>query len=646
MSDLRVYTLSDFNALPSVPLPTGIDATRAAPEMPSPLDVRLIHDKVTNTELLGLLTHRKQDRSAALWRAYNLCYRLRLSEEECYALLANSPNDKFHAEWRYNADDGLWKDICRGYHMAHTPEDRGLPGVIDDILLLKISSREKYRRIANVLRIRLLDHGAFYHDPVRYETFYVTDNRAIPMDGTHPLWQQVLFDVADLIPTSREFAPVNDLLRLTVSASKECHVTPHTFAWWNTAKRWLYVSNGHGGVYRLDGERIELVSNGTDGVLFRQDDEAEPFDAIPPAADALVPTLESAVLSLPNYKDSVTLHTRAEAMLLSRVWLYALFFGERFEARPPLVFIGETSSGKTIAMKAVGELLKGPAFDVRSLPNDKKEYEGAVSNAAFVFFDNVDESSGRRWLPDSLAETATGMRITRRQLYTTNTMISFRVACFVGITTRNPFFSRIDVANRMIPVHVERRDDNLDPAELFAPIREHRGTLWWELLSDLNKIIAVLHTFEATPHKMRMAGYADFTMAVCQALGIDPTRILTVLEGSQSNSTLDNSVIWQLLQPWLKKEDRDTGKKINDGQWIAAGRLWQELKPIARIEGTLVEYERVTKNKIVFSRQLGELIPDLKKVIDVDVIKSNQGNRYWFHLREDSLALDEEEAAA
>lgn len=639
------YGPEDFENLPDAPQ-LVVGGGRPAPAAPKPADVAAVRAKYAlPLELASIVRKERPDRSAALWKAYHLCYRLGMSEEECYALLVRTPNDKFHTEWRYNADDGLWRDICRGYHMAHTPEDRSLAARLREIRGQRINAADKYTEMADVLRPELAQRGGFFYDPVQYEAYYVNgDNKAVRMDPKHDPWNTLIYGLCRMTKSDAGYEAINEHLYHTAAMADDCHVEPHSFAYWDTANGLLYVYNGSGGIYRLDGERIDEVSNGTDGVLFRQDPEMSSFAAVPPAEDALVPTLDSAIFGLPNFVDSETVHRPSEATFIVRTWLYALFFGERFEARPHLVVAGETGSGKTIAFRAIGELLKGPNYDVTTLPSELDQYKVTVSNNRFVFFDNVDEAAGRKWLMDAMAETSTGMRITKRKLYTDNDMMSYKVKCFLGVTTRNPWFARIDVANRMIPLLVERRDDNLDPAELLRPIREHRAALWWELLTDLNKIIVVLKTFQPVPHKMRMAGYADFTMAVCQALGVPSDRILKVLEGAQSTSALDNSVIWQLLQPWLKREDRETHQRTNDGQWVATPRLFQELKTVATGLGMEHEYARKCPNPIVFSRQLGELVPDLKKVIDVDVKKSTQTNRYWFKLRDDPA--QEEEVAA
>lgn len=632
----EVFSASDFDNLPAAP-DLIVGAGRPAPDDPTPMDVAGVKSKYPlPSELVDILSRVRPDRSAALWRAYHLCHRIGLSEEECYALIRGCANDKFTTEWRYNGADGLWRDICRGYYMAHTPEDQGVFGKVNEIRTARMPADEKHRRIADVVKTDLAQVGGFYFDNDLMEAFYVTGNRVVPIEDTHNRWKIILGNRYGMIEASKEFAAVNDHLYNLIAVDTSGYVTPRSFTWWDIQRRLLYIYNGNGHVYRLDGDTIDIVSNGTDGVLFRQDDEVTPFEALEPPSDSFVPTLQSAIFSLPNYEDDMARHTRTEAELLLRIWTYAIFFGEQMEARPILAIVGGTDSGKTSAFKAIGELLKGEKFDVTGLPTDRLGFETTVSNSRFVFFDNIDDASGRRWLIDALAETATGIRISRRKLYTTNTELRFRIQCFLGLTTRNPWFARTDIATRLVPLHVERRDMKLDPAALFGAIREHRGHLWWELLDDLNKIIVALRDTKPQERRLRMAGFVDFMEAACHALGVQSERLIHVLQGSQTSSALENSIVWQVLQVWIRAEDRDTGKLANSGQRTTAAKLHTALKNVAHIQGCEHEYERKVPTAKSLAHQLKELLPDVQQVVDASIEKANPSAYYTFTIREET----------
>jgi len=131
-------------------------------------------------------------------------------------------------------------------------------------------------------------------------------------------------------------------------------------------------------------------------------------------------------------------HTHEQAVTLARIWLYGLFFSEFMEARPYLVVTGASDSGKTSLFQMINVLLSGPDASVQALPADRPAFENIVSNAHHIFFDNVDDQIGRRWLMDALAEVATGIQFNRRVLYSTNETITFKVQCSLGFTHTRP----------------------------------------------------------------------------------------------------------------------------------------------------------------------------------------------------------------
>lgn len=634
----RVYSEADFADLPAAPDILNPISHRAMPSEDTLVTRQEIERKFSFTrELEDLVDRARSDRSSALWRIYNICYQVGMSEEDCFALVRGTPNDKF-TEWRYNGEEGLWKDILRGFHMAHSPEDTP---VLKEIKMLRgtkgMPASERRRKIAVRIAQDLSERGRIYYDDAKREAMYYDGTRVIPMDPTDRRWKALLNLRYEITEGEDEYRPVNANLYALSTANGE-PITPRTSSYWDRDRFLLYVYNGGGKVYRLDGVGVELVDNGTDGVLFRDTGFIEPFTAEPPDKRRNIPTLESAILGLPNYEDNFGKHSAAQATLLARIWLYSLFFAEHMDARPHLVVTGPTNAGKTLVFQALGELMSGPGMTVSTIPHDQQTFETVVSNAHHVFFDNVDTPN--KWLMDALAEVATGIQFTRRVLYSTNESVTFRVQCMLGLTTRDPWFSRTDIATRLIVLHVERREMNRNPTELLDQVRRFRGNLWFELLSDLNNIVAGLKTYKGVEHNIRMAGFADFLTVVCQTLDFESEGLMDVISGTQVSSALDHAIVWTCLEPWLRKKDRDDPDKYkNNGQWVATNRLHQELRLVANEQGCQREYDRKIPSARSLSHQLRELVPDIKRVIEVDFERKQPANVYRFTLpSEESVA--------
>lgn len=626
----RRYTPEDFNDLPEAPAvlsrqgkqPPAPDVTA----LPDPADIYTRYS--LSHELVDLVERPRRDRSAALWRMYQLCYRAGLTEEDAFALIRGTPNDKFHAEWRYNADEDLWKDIYRGYAVAHTPEDAPVLATIKWILKQSgTPAFERNRMIAQEIWNDLGKNGRVFFDPDRGEALYFDGLRVISIDPTNRKWKALLSLRYCITEGESPFRPVNANLYAIASDQGE-RITPHTMAYWDRERHLLYVFNGGGLIYRLDGETIETVSNGSDGILFRDTGFAEPFTA---QGGAESPTLEETIFTLPNYDTLLAKHTPRQAAMLARFWFYSLFFAEQMDARPHLVVTGPTDSGKTMLFQAFAELLSGPGTTVSTLPGDRATYETVVSNARYVFLDNVD--SPNKWLADALCETATGIQFTRRVLYTTNDSTTYNVQCHLGMTSRETWYSRPDVANRLVVLHVERRDLKRSPTVLLDRIRNHRNALWAEVLGDLNRIVRVLRTVKPKAHDFRMAAYADFVEAVAPLFGAEHLRLVAVMGANQVQTALDQSVIWSNLDQWLRVSD-ETGRLVNNGREVNARLLHQALRNIAAQSGDIKLYDRLITSPRSLSHHLRELMPDIKKVLTVETVQRGDSLRYKFTLPE------------
>jgi hypothetical protein len=123
------------------------------------------------------------------------------------------------------------------------------------------------------------------------------------------------------------------------------------FSRWQNGK--LYIHGGGQEVFRLDGEQIETVSNGTDGILF-EDCGMEPVTLVnhyegSPVRKHLIDILN---MREPLYKD------------LYLAYIYSLFFEALLPTKPIQLMHGVKGSGKTYALRAPLRALFGPQADV------------------------------------------------------------------------------------------------------------------------------------------------------------------------------------------------------------------------------------------------------------------------------------------
>ena len=358
----------------------------------------------------------------------------------------------------------------------------------------------------------------------------------------------------------------------------------HRLAYFSKPTFTLYLFNLRDRVYRISPDRTETVNNGTDGVLFLSDPKCKPFE-IKPGARASSP-LEEVLFSRINFSSDCL--TVAQRKLTFRIWFFSLFFESLMPTKIINVLIGPKGSGKSFVLRVVGMLLFGESFNVTPVPEDRRDFDAAVSNSHYLVVDNADSKCD--WLPDRLATVATGGSIKRRDYYTTNKLVEFATHCFLAITSRTPHFRRDDVADRLLIHKVKRIDNFIAEAELLAEVINRRDDAMSEVVEELQRMVQALQ--ESCGERMsfthRMADFASLAVRVSSPDHREEVKaILDLLSKEQSSFSLENEPIFDLLLEWAKE---------NPGREISNPNLCKELATLAEKLEVPFPYKTVSEN--------------------------------------------------
>ena len=401
-------------------------------------------------------------------------------------------------------------------------------------------------RVAAIILSDLNDRGKFYRDAYKCYFFGEAEKALVEIDPEN----------TDFIVLLAKYG-INRAESLSKYVGNALHTRAivegvvtkiHRLAYYDAATFTLYVSNHGDQAWRITPDAITLVDNGSDGVLFLKDSQAQPFALV--ESDSSASLLYDIMFAKINFAEDLL--TPDEMRLVFELWFLSLFFGSIIKSRPIWVMLGEKGSGKTHSLRKVGMLLFGKDFDVTKLPEDVKDFDAAITNSPFVVIDNAD--TYRKWLEDRLATAATGGSVKRRLYYTTNTLVEFPVCCFLAITCRTPYFRREDVADRLLIAKVHRFEKFISETKLLRELMENRDRIMTEVIHKLQLVVRALAAGGDTDDagSFRMADFADFATKVARFSGYaDKLQlILEKLTQEQLHFPVEDDPVFNLMCEW------------------------------------------------------------------------------------------------
>lgn len=381
------------------------------------------------------------------------------------------------------------------------------------------------------------------------------------------------------------------------------------FARWEEKTGTLYIDKRDGDLLVLNGAANPTIQpNGTADTLFLPMTDAEPF--LHTVETPSTSTWADLILDKVNFSEDGTLRPSDRRFLLT-IYTLGLFFPDLQPTRPIVAFIGVKGSGKSSACRAIGKVLLGDDFDVSSITTEtRRDLEAFLSNSFYAVLDNLDQAT--KSINDLLATSATGGTLKKRTYYTTNQLESHTLDCFIAITSRTPKFNRDDLADRVLPLRVERIEQFLSESELQTVLKQERNTLWAEMIAALQETVVLLRKTPTgvRPATLRIADFDDFGHRICNGLGIAAywDDLMRRLVRDQNEFALSGSGVFESLTTWIKK-DKNAGRRVETSE------LFTELGEIAQENNILWGYAGAQS----FGQALANLVQPLGEFFDINL---------------------------
>lgn len=241
---------------------------------------------------------------------------------------------------------------------------------------------------------------------------------------------------------------------------------------WDRRGDAVYVSSGDAEMYRLKDGRVDLVQNGTDGVLFMRGKTLAPWKL--QSDGGVDPFATAKIFTGASWADKM-------GCMNVRLWVLNLFACH--QTKPILLITGLAQSGKTRMAKAIKEIL-GVRQDgrldlsVQQVEDGDKGLDAfwaTVNDGKLEVFDNLDTKI--KWVGDALQNVATDGQTKRRTLYTTFGVSILRANANIILTSNNPLFSTAGaggMADRLISINLHTNRSASMDTELSQDIAENR----------------------------------------------------------------------------------------------------------------------------------------------------------------------------
>jgi hypothetical protein len=439
-----------------------------------------------------------------------------------------------------------------------------------------ILSFDKLRLVTDLIRDELTRQGKFFRTADNHGYYFSRAEHQV-YDLNHGSFESLLKHLSGLSETEKLYNFACDTLRVEMSQKAE-RAEVYAIAHFDTRSKRHVVSDGKSGIWwREPGGTWQSGHNGQDGIYFATDPNADGFhpDMTVDRDDLSLDWFWSQFLFKEPY-DTETELSRDEICTLLEVWLLQLLFPELRRTRMIPAFLGDQGGGKSTAMRLFGRLIVGPRFEVIGIKkNNDKDWVAAVTNRIFTGFDNAD--SHVEWLPDELARYATGQNYDMRELFSDNEMLSFQTRANIMLTSRDPYFNRPDVAERLLTFYFARPKDEeyIEELEIFEELVRRRDRIWGELLTKAAGFVDTLDLTKKVRVKFRMADFGSFGLRLLgEERRLEWENVLCKLTKAQSRFATRDDSITAVLRVLLDEYNGVIGP-------ISTGSLYELGKPKA-----------------------------------------------------------------
>jgi len=511
---------------------------------------------------------------------------------------------------------------------------------IFEIENLMLKSREKIRAVRTYIIKDLIKGddsiGSGYKNKSRKIYYFFDKEQKLLIDTDSEDFKYFLVNRYGLL--DKDLKEIIRAIQAAIYEEAE-EIEPHDFAYYDRDAHILYICNHDNQVYRLNGRDIEIVDNGTDGVIFGYKSDYVPFSIDTARQNEVLNYFRSGfnwrrfstsdsllythLIQRANFSTEETYGLSVEEQkYLLTIYFYSLFFESLQGEKPILCFVGVKSSGKSFVATTIGKIIFGDGYFPNHLSDSVRDFKVLLSENSYVVFDNLDTSIHKYM--DAFCAAATGAEISSRKLYTDREEIKSKPRIFIVITSREPKFRRDDFVDRLILLSTELVREPMSRSALFKEVAVNREMIMTEVLVNLNSIIRLLRRRDEwnPPCVFRIADWELFGRKVHNARNQNEfIEILKKMNKEKSKFGLEEDPLYILLEHIIYNEGGELVDKSSSELYASLQELAESIR--------MKDFDKRYKNPTSLGRRLANIKEELNKEFDFQVRPGRMRRKFY-----------------
>lgn len=374
---------------------------------------------------------------------------------------------------------------------------------------------------------------------------------------------------------------------LIVLEAKALFDNPEVQLWNRVAKKagafWYDLGNGK--VVKITAEGWEVVDA---PILFRRYSHQQP--QVQP------------IVGGDPHEVFTFLNVSAENRLLVLIYIVSSFIPDI----PHPIFHphGPQGAGKTCLCNAIKKLTDPSTIEAIITPRDPTQLVQLLAHHHVCLFDNL--SSLPDWMSDILAQACTGGGFSKRQLYTDDDDIIYRIKRCIGLNGINLLISKPDLMDRSILLTLERINPSqrMEEAELWSRFEAAKPRILGGIFDTVSRAMKIYPDVKL-PFLHRMADFTRWGVSIAEVLGGGGKDFLTaymVNVRAQNEEVVQGNTLAHTVLKFMSEKDkwegliREAYEELtaiakpgrNDSTFPRSERSLR--KHLERIKSTLIEF--------------------------------------------------------